>query len=124
LTIPKSYAIIITTPLIKQTNLKENLMKIIINETITYERELTQEEEFLILSTVKMQKEDWIKTIREGEDYGQDPEEDKVLENSFDRDIEYNIEEVVKELLSKNKLILRNNNTTITDSYIHTIETK
>ena len=41
-------------------------MKIIVNETITYERELTQEEEFLILSTVKMQKEDWIKTIREG----------------------------------------------------------
>ena len=29
-------------------------MKIIVNETITYERELTQEEEFLILSTVKM----------------------------------------------------------------------
>ena len=98
-------------------------MKIIINETITYERELTQEEEFLILSTVKMQKEDWIKTIREGEDYGQDPEEDKALENSFDRDIEYNTEEVVKELLDKNKLILRNNNTTITDSYIHTIKT-
>ena len=64
-----------------------------------------------------------LKTIREGEDYGQDPEEDKALENSFDRDIEYNIEEVVKELLSKNKFILRNNNTTITDSYIHEIKT-
>ena len=29
-------------------------MKLIVKETITYERELTQEEEFLILSTVKM----------------------------------------------------------------------
>lgn len=92
------------------------------NITITEvtRRELTEAEEKLIFMELNKQRDSWTAFIREGDNYGEDPEEDKFLEGSFDQNIVFETEQVIKDLVKVGKLTVMNEGATTlsTETYV------
>ena len=92
------------------------------NITITEvtRRELTEAEEELIFAELNKQRDSWTSFIREGDNYGEDPEEDKFLEGSFDQNIVFETEQVIKDLVKVGKLTIMNEDVTTlsTETYV------
>lgn len=74
--------------------------------TVTTKRELTKEEERLVLEEVDRKRKEWLASIKEEEDYGKYPEDDKFLENSFDANINFETEQVIKDLMKAGQLFV------------------
>lgn len=91
-------------------------------ELVSYKRELTKEEEDLILIEIDARRNDWIESIRAEEDYGEYPEDDLALEGSFDANIEFETAEAIKSLIKAGKFVLKNENIIILNTEIQSIE--
>lgn len=74
--------------------------------TVTTEKELTEEEERLVLEEVDRKRKEWLASIKEEEDYGKYPEYDEFLENSFDANINFETEQVIKDLMKVGQLFV------------------
>ena len=83
-------------------------------------RELTESEEKLIFMELNKQRDSWTAFIREGDNYGEDPEEDKFLEGSFDQNIVFETELVIKDLIKEGKFTVMNEGATTlsTETYV------
>ena len=76
--------------------------------TVTTKRELTKEEERLVLEEVNRKRKEWLVFVRGEDGYGEEPDEDKFLENSFDANIIFETEQVIRELMKAGKLSMWN----------------
>lgn len=74
--------------------------------TVTTKKELTEEEERLVLEEVDRKRKEWLASIKEEEDYGKYPEDDEFLENSFDANIDFETEQVIKDLVNSGQLFV------------------
>lgn len=74
--------------------------------TVTTKKELTEEEERLVLEEVGRKRKEWMLAIKEEEDYGKYPEDDEFLENSFDANIDFETEQVIKDLVNSGQLFV------------------
>jgi hypothetical protein len=74
--------------------------------TVTTKRELTKEEERLVLEEVYRKRKEWLAFVRGEDGYGEEPDEDRILENSFDANIIFETEQVIKELMKAGQLFV------------------